>query len=765
MILRPLPYKEADRLVVVSSVNQASGIDTPYVGAADYLEWKGRKIFDRIAATNGWDAYLSDGAADPQQVLGLSVSEDYFSILGLSPIRGRTLQSSDFNVESYGESPCVISDRLWRQRYGGDPEIVGKRLRLFGKTSFTIVGVMPPGALLPDDRDIVLPFLKKHIGSVDLPRKREWMYISVLARLALGKTPAQTDTELSSVARILEKNYPEYYNGWSNRAVPLHVSLVEKSVRTSLLIAIAAVALVLLIATINIASLQLARGVSRTQEAALRMALGANQWHLFRLLLIENSMLATLGGVLGIALAVGSVSLLAKHVLPVVPGWAEIKLSVGVLVFSFVLTLSTALICGLLPALQTARTAAKVLINESAQQVISSHRGQRLHKALIVVEVALSLVLLVGAGLMIHSLVLAQRPDPGFPVERLLTVDIRLPKHRYGNDTEVVSFYRQLKERLDGVPGVSGVAVTSTTPNGQDRYVERFFQRENSADSPDYSAKWSVVSPGFFKTMGIELIAGRDFSERDIGANSPIIVSEAFARRAFPHGEAVGKRLRSWLQESQSSDGQMVEIVGVVRNVRYFGREEELGDLVYTANIWPWMLLTVRTQADPAMVAGAIRAQIKALDPELAVTNMKTMSDVLDQSVASRRSNTLVLTIFSAVAMALTAIGLYGLLSYTVAQRVREIGLRMTLGASPLNILTTIAGQGIRLVLLGGALGLIGAFGLTRLMSGLLYKVNAVDPISLTVSILFLIVVASIACYVPARRATKLDPLAALRAE
>lgn len=766
MLIRPLPYKEPDRLVAVTSINKSQGVDLSRVGLSDYLEWKRDGIFERIAVSYNFDAYLGDDSAEPQEVLGTSVSSDYFALLGVAAKLGRTFQADDYRPTSNDVRTCIISERLWRQRYSRDPQIIGQRIRLFGRASHIIVGVMPRGALLPDDRDIVLPMLETPDSAVNIQRTRSMMWLDVLARLKPGAGLEQTNAELAAWSKRLERTDPEYFSGWRNRAVPLQTALVGMPLRTSLLTALGAVGLVLLIAAINVASLQLARGVARVHETAVRLSMGASSWRVLRLLLAESLVLACMGSALGVLLAVWGTDWLAMLLLPGLPGWARIGVSGEVLAFALTITLLTAVLCGLAPALQTTRIAVSSQLKESAHQVASGLRGQRLRKALVVAEVALSLMLLVGAGLMIRSFALAQRPDTGFPVERLLTVDLRLPKHRYQNDAAIVSFYRQLMERVKAVPGVATAAVTSITPaSGQDRHVEVFLQKDagSSVDS-NFHARLNGISPDFFATMGMKLISGRGFSEQDIGRNSPIIVSETLARRMFPNGDSVGKQVR-WFIGLQASDGQTREIVGVVKNVRYFGREDELGDLVYSADVWPWMMLTVRTRSAPTAISSAVRAQIKSLDREVAVSNVRTMSEIVERSIAPRRSNTLLIAGFSAIAMALAALGLYGVLSYMVAQRVREIGIRTALGALPRHILMTVAGQGLRLVLIGVVCGLLGALALTRLLRSLLYGVSATDPITIVAAAVFLIIVASVACYLPARRAARIDPLLALRHE
>ncbi len=598
--------------------------------------------------------------------------------------------------------------------------------------------------------------------------RRDNMVFTGIARLKPGEPVEQADAAMATIARRLEQDYPESRKGWSNRAVPLLNYVVGTQLRTSLLVLLAAVGFVLLITCVNVANLLLARAATREHEMAIRLALGAGRARLVRQLLTESLLLALLGGALGFLFALWGVDAL-KTLVPVdTPRLSEINVSAGVLVFASAITLLTAIFCGLIPALQSTKPGLNHALKESTRQAAGGVQGQRLRGALIVSEVALSLVLLVGAGLMMRSFARVQQIDPGVQAERLVTMEINAPRVRYPDQARVLAFYRSLVERLQSTPGIESAAVSSALPvGGGGFYLGRVFLAEGWPEPPaggDAEGQWNVISPGYFKTSGTRLIKGRDFDERDTETGNPvIIINQTLARRMFPNEEPLGKRIRSWRDENK-----LREIVGVVADVRYYGRDDELKGLVYVPHVqdsWRAMALNVRTHGDPNAAINSIRDQVKAVDKDLAVANLRTMVTVLNQSVAPRRLSMLLLVIFAVVAAVLAAIGIYGVLSYAVAQRGHEIGVRMALGAQTGDVLKLVIGQGIKLALAGVAIGLVASFALTRLMSSLLYGVSATDPLTFAGIALLLMVMALVACYLPARRATKVDPMVALKYE
>ncbi|MFN7949898.1 MAG: ABC transporter permease [Blastocatellia bacterium] len=765
VLLRPLRYRNAERLVVPVSFNPARGDDNSSISYADYLDWQRERIFEHVAAIDGVTTQLdlSGGAGEPERVQLAVVSQDYFAVLGVAPLLGRTFQADDFSTSGPVRA-VVISHGLWQRRYGGDPNIIGQNIYLNGRP-YPVVGVAPPDSLWPNDRDVILP-LAVAPNDPDMQR-RDNMIFSGIAQLKPGATIEQANAAMATIARRVEQDHPESRKGWSNRAVPLRDYVVGRQLQTSLWVLLAAVGFVLLITCVNVANLLLARAATREHELAIRLALGAGRGRLVRQLLTESLLLALLGGALGFLCAIWGVDAL-KAIAPAdTPRLAEINVSAGVLLFALAITLLTAVLCGLIPALQSTKPDLNHTLKESARQV-GGVQSQRLRSALIVAEVALSLVLLVGAGLMIRSFARVQQIAPGLQVERLVTMELNAPRVRYPDEARVLAFYRSIVERLEATPGIESAAVSSALPlGGGGFYLGRVFLAEGRPEPPagtEVQGQWNVVSPGYFKTNGTTLIKGRDFNGRDSETGNPvIIINETFAHRMFPNEDPLGKRIRSWRDENK-----LREIVGVVADVRYFGRDDELQGLVYVPhaqNAWRSMALNVRTQGDPKAAINSIREQVKAVDKDLALANLRTMTTVLNQSVAPRRLSMLLLTIFAVAAALLAGIGLYGVLSFMVAQRRHEIGLRMALGAQRRDVLRLVITQGFKLALVGMAIGLAASFGLTRLLKSLLYEVSATDPLTFAAIPLFLLTVALIACYLPARRATKVDPMIALRTE
>ncbi len=767
IMLRPLPYVDAGRLVVPLSVNPARGIDEGSITYADHLDWKREQVFAHVAVIDNitTKADLSGGVGEPERVRLAVVSEDYFAVLGASALLGRTFQPDDYSTPGPARA-LVISHGLWQRRYGGDPQIIGQNIYLNGRP-YPVVGVAPPDSLWPNDRDVIVPLAVGPNPGPDLQRRDNMIFLG-LARLKPGASLEQANAALETMARRLEQDHPLERKGWSNQAKPLLDYTVGNRLRTSLLALLAATGFVLLITCVNVANLMLARGATREHEMALRSALGASRLRLIRQLLTESFLLALLGGALGFLLALWGVELLTTLAPPDTPRLAEINVSAGVLGFALAITLLTAVICGLIPAWQVTKTDLNQTIKESTRHSSGAGRGRAARSALVIIEVSLSLMLLVGAGLMVRSFMRVQRIDPGLQVEGLLTMNISAPRLRYPDQARVAAFYRDLVEGVKAAPGVATASVSSALPlGGGGMYLGRVFLVEGRPEPPagiDYQGQWNVVGPGYFRTAGVRLIDGREFDERDTAESSPaIIINETFARRAFPNEDPLGKRIRSWRDENK-----LREIVGVGADVRYYGREDELRGLVYVPHAqdpWRSMALNVRTQGNPAAAIGAIRNQIKAVDKDLVVADLKTMTSILNQSTAPRRLSMILLAGFAVIAAALAAIGIYGVLSQVVAQRVHEIGIRMALGARRSDVFRMIVGQGMKLAIAGVGLGLVGSFALTRLMASLLYEVSATDRLTFALIALLLSGVALLACWIPARRATKVDPMVALRCE
>ena len=767
VLLRPLPYADADRLAVPVSVNKERGTDDSSVTYADYLDWKYEGVFEHVAAIDNTrdHADLSGGDGEPERVPMAIVSEDYFTVLRTRALRGRLFQAEDYAVAGPPRA-LVLSEGLWKRRFGSDPEIVGKSIYLNGRP-YPVVGVAEGGRTWPEDRDVFVPLAVGANPGPDLLRRDNMLFLA-LARLKPGSSFETTDAVLAGMARRLEKEHPESRAGWTNRAKPLLAYVVGTQLRSSLLLLLAAVGFVLLITCVNVSNLLLTRGAARGHELAIRLALGAGRLRVIRQLLTEGLLLAILGGGAGLLLAIWSVGLLKRIVPPDTPRLEEIGVSGSVLLFALCLSLACALLCGLFPAWQAARSEIQLALRESARSGGSRPQRQRLKNALVVTEVALSLVLLIGAGLTLRSLARVQRIDPGLKVERLLTMELNAPSVRYRNEESTISFYRDLVERLAATSGVDAAAISSALPlGGGGFYLGRSFLAEGWPEPPggkDAQAEWNVVSPGYFGTIGMRLLRGRDFDARDSASGEPtIIVNETLARTMFPGQDALGRRIRSWRDENV-----LRTIVAVVADVRYFGRDDALRGLVYVPhaqNGWRSMILNVRTHGEPTQVIASIRDRIHELDKGLAVANLRTMTSILERSVAPRRASVLLLVLFAIVAAVLAAVGLYGVLSQVVAQRVHEIGIRMALGARAGDVLRMIVAHGMRLAALGIAIGLLGALGLTRLMRGLLYEVSTADPMTYGGIALLLLAVAFLASFLPALRAARVDPMVTLRQE
>ncbi|HJQ25192.1 MAG TPA: ABC transporter permease [Blastocatellia bacterium] len=766
ILLRPLPYKNAEQLVVPVSLNPALFSGDSSITYADYLDWKNAGIFAHVAALDLLsEADLTGGNAEPERVRVAAVSEDYFSVMGSGALLGRTFVDDDYSQPGPARA-LIISYGLWQRRFGSDPSIINQKIYLNGRP-YPVVGVMPKDSTWPEDRDVFVPFAVGPNPGPDLLR-RDNMIFSGIARLRPDVPEAQVNAVMAGIAQRLEQEFPESRQGWSNRIVGLRDYVVGRQMRSTLLILLAVVGCVLLIACVNVANLLLARAASREREMAIRLALGANRGRLIRQLLTESLLLALVGGGAGFLLAVWGVDLLKSVAPGDTPRLAQVQVDLGVLAFTLAASLATALVCGLIPALQSSRTDLQQALKESSRSATGGKRSQLVRNALVVSEIALSLVLLIGAGLAIRSFMRVQQVDPGLQVERLVTMQLNSPSARYPDQARVIAFYKNLIASVESGPGVESAAASSALPlGGGGFYLGRSFLIEGQPEPPassDYQAQWNVITPGYFATTGMRLLSGRDFDEHDRADSTKVtIINATLARQMFGDASPLGKRIRSWRDENE-----LREIVGVVEDVRYYGRDDKLRGLVYvphTQNSWRSMALTVRTHDDPVSAVGAIRGQIAAVDPNLAVANLETMTTILNRSVAPRRASMFLLAAFGGIAALLASIGIYGVLAYTVAQRVQEIGVRIALGAQSGDVLRLVIGQGMKLTLTGVALGLAAAFALTRLMESLLYSTSATDPLTFSAIALMLTLVALLACYVPARRATKVDPLVALRYE
>jgi putative ABC transport system permease protein len=756
ILLRPLPYQEPERLVQVWETLRPTGFETSSVSPNNFVDWRRQaQSFEQMSVFWTW-LFTLTGTNEPTEVPGLKVSASFFTVLSIRPQLGRTFLPEEDQPEK--NRVAVISHGFWQRRFGGRADVIGQTLKLDDDTC-TVIGVLRPDfhhtELVVDHRaEVWTPLIINPQAN-----QRGSHYLRAIGRLKSGVTLQQAQTEMTMIARQLEEAYPATNQDRGVNLVPLHQQITG-NIRWALLVLQFATGFVLLIACTNVANLLLARVAGREKEMAIRSALGAGRWQLVRLLLAESLVLGAAGGAVGLLLAWCGLGVLVSAAPGNIPRLDEIGLDGRVLGFTLLLSLLTVLLFGLVPAWQSGRIHLNDALKESGR---GASRGQGLRGVLVVAEIALTLVLLIGSGLMLRSLIHLQRVDLGFNPENLLTVRVSLLDSKYPEPHQVAAYYEQLLARIKRLPGVESAGITSSPPMIKLNNMSSGFQIEGQPVEPGRgpTARYAVVSPDYFQTLGIPLIKGRAFSERDTREAAPVaIINDHFARRHFPNADPVGKKLTV----SRTSR----EIVGVVGNIRHESPASDEAEKMYAPhaqNSWGTLMLLIRTSSDPNQLVRPASQAVWEGDPDAAVSTVSTMEQVLSGAVSRPRFNALLLGIFSIVALILASVGIYGVMSYTVTQSTREIGIRMALGAQRSDVLKLVIGQGIVLTLAGLGLGLAGAFGLTRLMEKLLYGVEATDPLTFAAVAMTLTVVALLACYLPARRATKVDPMIALRYE
>jgi len=758
VLLRPFPYQAPERLVILEERISAGGSFSP--SYPNFVDWRAQNMaFDSIAAVRGNESFNFTGAGEPERLQGRLVSAEFFSTLGIQPLLGRDFLPEE---DRPGTTPAVIlSYGFWQRRFGADPDVLGKQLTL-NNQSFTVVGITPANFQFGLEADVTVPI---GLSAERFANRGRDPGTGVVARLKPGVSQQQGETELNLVAARLEQQYPETNKGRRVLVTPLHESIVG-NVRQPLVILLGAVGLVLLIACANVANLLLVRSSARQKEMAVRVALGASRATLVRQLLTENVLLAALGTALGILLAFWGISLIASRLPDGIPRLQEAQVDAPALVFTLAVSLLTSLLFGLAPALQASRPTLTEGLKEGDRG--SSGRRQRLRSVLVVGEVALTLTLLVGAGLLIQSFRRVLQVDPGFKAQNLLMMQVSVNNP---DGQQVANFFEQLQQNVRNLPGVKSVAVSNGIPFGSTNFPAFLIEGRPETENKPSGLRYHV-SPAYFQTMGIGLIKGRLFTAEDTPATPSVaIIDEVLARRFFPNEDPLGHRLKA------SADAPGIEIVGIVRHAEpnsldaqgpapaqfYFSFNqipaERLPGYVRRIN------LLTRTEVEPLGLASAVRGQVAALNKDQAVFNVRTMEQTVAQSVAARRFSMLLLTVFAIVALGLASLGIYGLMSYAVAQRTREIGVRMALGAQMSDVLKLVVGQGMKLALVGVVLGLVASVALMQLMKTLLFGVSATDPLTFILIALLLTVVALLACWLPAQRATKVDPMQALRCE
>ncbi|HLL14391.1 MAG TPA: ABC transporter permease [Pyrinomonadaceae bacterium] len=760
VVLRPLPFPEAERLVWFDGVNPAKGIKESALSKPDYLDWQSQSnAFQSMTAFVQGSAILSDDNSEPERVPRGVVTASFFQTVGVNPAQGRALLPED---ELPGSEPvAVLSHGLWQRRFGANPNVVGSKFTVSGRT-FTVVGVMPAGFDYPGRAQLWSPL---KTGGDD--QRRDNRYLHVLARLKPTVTLGEAQTQIDALSARFGQQYPETNGGQSAKLTGLQ-DWTTRGVRTSLLLLFGAVGFVLLIACANVANLLLARGAARRKEIALRTALGAGRPRIIRQLLTESLLLAFLGGVAGLILSLFLTDLLIAISPANVPRLNEIKLDARVLAFTVGVVSLVGLLFGLAPAWQASKTDLNEVLKDGGRSSTEGRGRNRLRALLVVTEMALSLLLLVGAGLLIKSFVLLRDVHPGFDAKNVLTMRISLPGARYPEPQQSERFYRELTERVKALPGVEAAGATVSLPLGGSNFsVGRSFIREGRplVTEESQNADYFVATPDYFKTMRIPLKAGRAFTEQDRVDTPPVVVvNESLARRFFPGEDPVGKRLTVWRDEKFAR-----EIIGVVGDVKSDRLDAETDAQIYVPYPqdagWGGLSLAVRTTVEPETLTADVRGAVLSIDKNQPVFDIKTMDDVLAASVANNRLVVLLFGLFALFALLLATVGIYGVMSYTVAQRTHEIGIRMALGAQPADVLRLILKQGLVLTCAGVGLGLVGSLALSRLLESLLYGVSATDPITFGGLSLLLALVALVACYLPTRRAMKVDPMVALRNE
>jgi putative ABC transport system permease protein len=762
VLLRPLPYKDPEQLVMVWEDASHFGFPRDTPATANYVDWRDQNnVFTSMAAMEDVNLNLT-GVGDPERLKARLVSASLFPLLGVDPQLGRVFTAAE--DQPGNEYVVLLSYRLWQRRFGGDPAIVGKTLRLSDE-SYTVVGVMPPRFQFPEpDVELWTPiaFSPRQIAN------RDRHYLEVVARLKPGVTLQQAQTEMTTIGVRLQQQYPQSNTNLGVAVTSLHEHVVG-DIKPALLILLGAVGLVLLIACANVANLLLARAAIRQKEIALRVALGARRLRLIRQFLTESILLSIVGGIVGLLLSYAGLIVLRSFIPENIAQAREISLDLKVLGFTLLVSLITGIIFGLAPAIQAARFNQSETLKEGGRDSATGSGGKRLRGVLVMAEVAVSLVLLIGAGLLINSFLRLRNIDPGFKSDNLLTMKIELPQPKYEAFEKRSAFYTNLVQHVESLPGVRSAAVTTNLPlyrqgNSTSIHIEG---RPEPPPGQEPIIVTRTISPGYFDTMGIPLLAGRSFTDHD-SETSPtvVVISETMARRYWPGENAIGKRIAAGRVES---DKDWMQVIGIVKDVRQFELSAESRPQMYLTyrqlDFFVPEDLVVKTDVDPSSLAATVRKAVWDVDKDQPVSDIRTMNEILADSIARQRFSMLLLAVFAGVALLLAAVGIYGVMSYSVAQRTHEIGIRMALGAQTSAVLRLAVGYGLKLVIAGVVIGLIAAFALTRVMSTLLFGVTPTDPATFTVISLLLIGVAAVASYIPARRATKVDPIIALRYE
>jgi putative ABC transport system permease protein len=763
ILLRPLPFKDPGRVVSVWEQTPSLGIQQNQAAPANFFDLRNQnQSFEALGAYGPLDINLT-GAGDPERLDGQLVSANVFSILGVVPAVGRTFLANEDQPGQ--EHVVVLSDALWQRRFNRDPSIINHNIALNGE-SFTVVGVMPRGFFFPArETELWVPWAMEP----DQASGRGDHYLGIVARLKPGVSIERANADLAAIGQRLQVEYPRTNEGLGFIARSLHRDYVG-DLRLPMLILFGAVGLVLLIACANVANLLLAQATTRRKEIAIRIALGARRWTIVRQMLVESLMLASGGGLLGVMGAFWGVEALTKFLPESLSKLQGVNIDARVLLFTLGVSVLTAIVFGGLPALLASRTTPGATLSDVSRDMAGGTSGRHVRRLLVVSEVALAVVLLVSAGLLIRSFQLLRQVEPGFNPENALTMRMVLPFPKYAKKETRSAFYDEVLRQVKETPGVEAAGMITFMPLSFSG-MNFSFSVEGRAAPSDMNlpfALFRVVSPDYFRAMGIPLLRGRYFEARDSADTAPVtLINRRLAEQYWPGEDAVGKRLKVGPADSPNS---WLTVVGVVGDVRQTGLHEQKLEFYvpYMQERRSFMAprdLVVRTKADPAVIAAAVRKAVWSVDKDQPVSNVRTLNEVFSAAISQERFQALMLGLSAALALVLACVGLYGVISYSVVQRTHEIGVRMALGAQPVDVLRLVIRQGMTLTFAGLVVGIVAGTFVTRVLTDMLFGVTPRDPLTFAGVPVLLLVVAFFACYVPARRATRIDPLEALRYE